>query len=134
MKILNWGRKKDRKLFKSIVDPSEGLIVNDQVTVDSWNLANNNTDRSISLPDKMKAVVNDIVKNVIETNDKEISILMLEDEKPEIKPLKEENKISLNDILIEDSPEDMYIEDNYIGEIKPIKIEEKEEKWVWVLN
>ena len=115
-------------MFKSIVDPPEGLIVNDQVTVDSWNLANNNTDRSISLPDNMKAVVNDIVKNVIETNDKEISILMLEDEKPEIKPLKEENKISLNDILIEDSPEDMYIEHNYIGEIKPIKIEEKEEK------
>ena len=79
LKILNWGRKKDRKLFKSIADPPEGLIVNDQVTVDSWNLTNNNTDRSISLPDNMKAVVNDIVKNVIETNDKEISILMLED-------------------------------------------------------
>ena len=55
--------EKNRKLFKSIVDLAEVLIVNEQVTVDSWNLANNNTDISICLLDNMKAVVNNIVKN-----------------------------------------------------------------------
>ena len=99
----------------------EGLIVNDQVTVENWNSANNNTDRSISLPDNMKAVVNNIVKNVIEANNEEIPIPMLEDKKPEINPIKKEKKISLNDILVDHSPEDMYIETNYIGKIKPKK-------------
>ena len=108
-------------MFKSIVDLAEVLIVNEQVTVDSWNLANNNTGTSICLPDNMKAVVNNTVKNVIETNSEEIPIPMLEDEKPEIKPIKEETNMSLNYILTNNSPEDMYIKDNYISEIKPEK-------------
>ena len=107
------------KLFKSIVNRAEGLIVDNQVTVDDWNLANKNTDRSISLPDSMKAAVNNIVKTVIETNNEEIPVPLLEDEKPEIRPIKEEKKINLNFILMDDSPKDMYIEDNYIGEVKP---------------
>ena len=107
------------KLFKSLVNRAEGLIVDNQVTVDDWNLANKNTDRSISLPDSMKAAVNNIVKTVIETNNEEIPVPLLEDEKPEIRPIKEEKKINLNFILMDDSPKDMYIEDNYIGEVKP---------------
>ena len=114
-------------MFKSIVDLAEGLIVNNQVTVDDWNLANNNTDRSISFLDNSTAIVNNIVKNVIETNNKEIPIPIIEDKKTEIKPIKEERRISLNVIFMNDSPEDMYIVDNYIGKIKPEKIEEKEE-------
>ena len=114
-------------MFKSIVDPAEGLIVNDQVTADSWNLANNNTDRTISLPKNMKAIVKDIVKILIESNNEEIPVPILGDKKPEIKhSIKEEKKISLNNILMDDSPEDMYIEDNFIGDMKPEKIEEKE--------
>ena len=66
----------------------------------------------------MTAAVNPIVKNVIEANNEEIPIPMLEDEKPEIKPIKEEKKITLNDILMENLPEDMQIEDNNIGKIK----------------
>ena len=107
--VKNIEEEKNRKLFKSIVDPAEGLIVNDQVTVDDWNLANNNTGRSISLLDNMKAVDNDIINSVIETKNEEIPIPMLEDEKPEIKPIEEEKRISLNDILMDDSPKDMYI-------------------------
>ena len=114
-------------MFKSIVDLAEGLIVNNQITVDDWNLANNNTDRSISFLDNSTAIVNNIVKNVIETNNKEIPIPIIEDKKTEIKPIKEERRISLNVIFMNDSPEDMYIVDNYIGKIKPEKIEEKEE-------
>ena len=67
----------------------------------------------------MKAAVNNIVKTVIETNNEEIPVPLLEDEKPEIRPIKEEKKINLNFILMDDSPKDMYIEDNYIGEVKP---------------
>lgn len=33
-----------------------------------------------------------------------------------------------------DSPEDMYFEDNYIGDIKAEKIEEKEEKMSLIFN
>ena len=51
---------------------------------------------------------------------------MLEDKKPETKPIKDEKQITLNDISMENSPEYMCIEDNYIGKIKPEKIEEKE--------
>ena len=77
--VKNIKEEKSRKLFKSIVDPAEGLIVNDQITIEDWNLDNNNTDRTISLSDNMKAAVNDIVKNVIETNNEETPIPMLED-------------------------------------------------------
>ena len=35
---------------------------------------------------------------------------MLEDKKPEIKPIKEEKKIGLNDILVDNSPKGMFIE------------------------
>ena len=59
-------------MFKSVVDLADGLIVNDQVTIDNWNLANNNADKSVSLPENMKAVVNNSVKNVIKTNNEEI--------------------------------------------------------------
>ena len=117
--MKNIEEEKNMKLFKSIVNRAEGLIVDNQVTVDDWNLANKNTDRSISLPDSMKAAVNNIVKTVIETNNEEIPVPLLEDEKPEIRPIKEEKKINLNFILMDDSPKDMYIEDNYIGEVKP---------------
>ena len=40
----------------------------------------------------MKAIVNDTIKNVFETNNEEIPIPMLEDKKPEIKPIKKEKK------------------------------------------
>lgn len=36
--------------------------------------------------------------------------------------------MSRNDALMDNSPEDMHIEDNFIGDIKPEKIEKKEEK------
>ena len=76
--VENIEEEKKRKLFKSIVDPIEGLIVNDQITLDDSNLAYNNTDRSISLPDNMKAIVYDIVKMAIETINEEIPGPMLE--------------------------------------------------------
>ena len=76
--VENIEEEKKRKLFKSIVDPIEGLIVNDQITLDDSNLAYNNTDRSISLPDNMKAIVYDIVKMTIETINEEIPGPMLE--------------------------------------------------------
>ena len=79
-------------MFKSTVHPTKGLILNAQVTVDDWNLANNNTDRTICLLDNIKAIVNDTIKNVFETNNEEIPIPMLEDKKPEIKPIKKEKK------------------------------------------
>ena len=59
-------------MFKNIVDLAEGLILNDQVTIDNWNLANNNADKSITLPGNMKTVVNNIVKNLIKKNNEEI--------------------------------------------------------------
>ena len=59
-------------MFKNIVDLAEGLILNDQVTIDNWNLANNNADKSITLPENMKTVVNIIVKNLIKKNNEEI--------------------------------------------------------------
>lgn len=59
-------------MFKNIVDLAEGLILNDQVTIDNWNLANNNADKSITLPENMKTVVNNIVKNLIKKNNEEI--------------------------------------------------------------
>ena len=59
-------------MFKSVVDLADGIIVNDQVTIDNWNLANNNADKSITLPENMKTVVNNIVKNLIKKNNEEI--------------------------------------------------------------
>lgn len=58
-------------MFKNIVDLAEGLILNDQVTIDNWNLANSNADKSITLPENMKTVVNNIVKNLIKKNNEE---------------------------------------------------------------
>ena len=55
---------------------------------------------------------------------------MLVDEKPEIKPIMKKKKISRNDALMDNSPEDMHIEDNFIGDIKPEKIEKKKKKSV----
>ena len=79
-------------MFKSTAHPTKGPILNAQATVDDWNLANNNTDRAICLLDNMKAIVNDTIKKVFETNNEEIPIPMLEDKKPEIKPIKKEKK------------------------------------------
>lgn len=59
-------------MFKNIVDLAEGLILNDQVTIDNWNLANSNADKIITLPENMKTVVNNIVKNLITNNNEEI--------------------------------------------------------------
>ena len=73
-------------MFKNIVDLAEGLILNDQVTIDNWNLANNNADKSITLPENMKTVVNNIVKNLIKKNNEEIQTQKWEDEKAKIKP------------------------------------------------
>ena len=61
-------------MFKSIVGPAEGFIGNNQVTIQGWNVDNNKTDQTISLPDNAKAAVNDIVKNLIERNNEEVPI------------------------------------------------------------
>ena len=61
-------------MFKSIVGPAEGFIGNSQVTIQGWNVDNNKTDQTISLPDNAKAAVNDIVKNLIERNNEEVPI------------------------------------------------------------
>ena len=79
-------------MFKNIVDLAEGLILNDQVTIDNWNLANNNADKSITLPENMKTVVNIIVKNLIKKNNEEIQTQKWEDEKAKIKPIEKEKR------------------------------------------
>ena len=79
-------------MFKNIVDLAEGLILNDQVTIDNWNLANNNADKSITLPENMKTVVNNIVKNLIKKNNEEIQTQKWEDEKAKIKPIEKEKR------------------------------------------
>lgn len=79
-------------MFKSVVDLADGLIVNDQVTIDNWNLANNNTGKSVSLPENMKAVVNNSVKNVIKINNEEIQTQKWEDKKTKIKPIENEKR------------------------------------------
>ena len=72
--VKNIEEEKTRKLFKSIVGPAEGFIGNNQVTIQGWNVDNNKTDQTISLPDNAKAAVNDIVKNLIERNNEEVPI------------------------------------------------------------
>lgn len=79
-------------MFKNIVDLAEGLILNDQVTIDNWNLANSNADKSITLPENMKTVVNNIVKNLIKKNNEEIQTQKWEDEKAKIKPIEKEKR------------------------------------------
>ena len=61
-------------MFKSIVGPAEGFIGNNQVTIQGWNVDNNKTDQTISLPANAKAAVSDIVKNLIERNNEEVPI------------------------------------------------------------
>ena len=79
-------------MFKNIVDLAEGLILNDQVTIDNWNLANSNADKSITLPENMKTVVNNIVKNLIKKNNEETQTQKWEDEKAKIKPIEKEKR------------------------------------------
>ena len=72
--VKNIEEEKTRKLFKSIVGPAEGFIGNNQVTIQGWNVDNNKTDQTISLPANAKAAVSDIVKNLIERNNEEVPI------------------------------------------------------------
>ena len=46
--------KKKKETFKTIADPYEGLLFDDQINIDDWNPPNDNTNLLTTLPKNIK--------------------------------------------------------------------------------
>ena len=76
-KKINEEEKK--KLFKTIVDSNEDLMVDKQINVDDWHPPNNNTDPLTTLPKNMKNIVDDVIKKTIDDDIQETITVTLPD-------------------------------------------------------
>ena len=104
------------KLFKIIVDPNEGLLVDDQINIDDWNPLDNSTDPSTTLPKNMKNIVDDIIMKTIDDDIQEIITVTLRDpqnyDDNEFRPITLDS--NNDDITPDKRLTPIYIEDNYV--------------------
>ena len=79
-------------------------MTNEKISINDWTIEDNNVTQTIYVPSNTKTYVNDIIKNVIETQLKN-KILFWQKKKPEIEP-ENEKLITLTEILRDDTIED----------------------------
>ena len=58
-------RKNKERLIRNIIIPTEGLTVNDQITLQEINLPEPNIASPLQLPPNLNAIVNKITSNVL---------------------------------------------------------------------
>ena len=58
-------RKNKERLIRNIINPTEGLTVNDQMTLQEINLPEPNIASPLQLPPNLNAIVNKITSNVL---------------------------------------------------------------------
>ena len=58
-------RKNKERLIRNIINPTEGLTVNDQITLQEINLPEPNIASPLQLPPNLNAIVNKITSNVL---------------------------------------------------------------------
>ena len=58
-------RENKERLIRNIANPTEGLTVNDQITLQEINLPEPNIASPLQLPSNLNAIVNKITSNVL---------------------------------------------------------------------
>ena len=111
----NINEEEKMKIFKTIVDPNEGLLVDDQINIDDGNPPDNNTDSSTTFRKNMKKIVDNIIKKTIDDDIQETIAVTLPD--PQNNNNDEFRPITLDLDNVDITPDErlttIYLEDNY---------------------
>ena len=91
--IQNIENEEKNELIKSIINPLEGQIVNDKITISDYTRDDNKIDLPINVRPDVNNIAEDVINNTIQANNGQSTVLI----EPEIKQieLKIEQKITI---------------------------------------
>ena len=91
--IQNIENEEKNELIKSIINPLEGQIVNDKITISDYTRDDNKIDIPINVRPDVNNIAEDVINNTIQANNGQSTVLI----EPEIKQteLKIEQKITI---------------------------------------